>query len=34
MVVTDGMNAFERAIKRVFDFVCSFFGLLFLMSKY
>jgi lipopolysaccharide/colanic/teichoic acid biosynthesis glycosyltransferase len=30
MVVTDGMNAFERAIKRVFDFVCSFFGLLFL----
>jgi lipopolysaccharide/colanic/teichoic acid biosynthesis glycosyltransferase len=25
----DGMNAFERAIKRVFDFVCSFFGLLF-----
>lgn len=30
MVVTDGMNAFERAIKRVFDFVCSFLGLLFL----
>lgn len=30
MVVTDGMNTFERAIKRVFDFVCSFFGLLFL----
>ena len=30
MVITDGMNAFERAIKRVFDFVCSFFGLLFL----
>jgi lipopolysaccharide/colanic/teichoic acid biosynthesis glycosyltransferase len=29
MVITDGMNAFERAIKRVFDFVCSFFGLLF-----
>ncbi|MBE6304056.1 MAG: sugar transferase [Bacteroidales bacterium] len=24
------MNAFERAIKRVFDFVCSFLGLLFL----
>lgn len=30
MVITDGMNAFERAIKRVFDFVCSFFGLVFL----
>lgn len=30
MVVTDGMNAFERAIKRIFDFVCSFLGLLFL----
>lgn len=30
MVVTDGMNAFERAIKRVFDFVCSFTGLIFL----
>ena len=30
MVVTDGMNVFERAIKRVFDFVCSFLGLLFL----
>lgn len=29
MVITDGMNAFERAIKRVFDFVCSFFGLFF-----
>lgn len=30
MVVVDGMNAFERAIKRLFDFVCSFFGLVFL----
>ena len=30
MVITDGMNVFERAIKRVFDFVCSFLGLLFL----
>lgn len=30
MVITDGMNVFERAIKRVFDFVCSFFGLVLL----
>ena len=27
MVVQDGMNAFERVIKRLFDVVCSFFGL-------
>ncbi|MBR5813219.1 MAG: sugar transferase [Bacteroidaceae bacterium] len=30
MVVVDGMNAFERAIKRLFDFVCSFLALLLL----
>lgn len=30
MVITDGMNVFERAIKRVFDFVCSFLGLVLL----
>ena len=22
--IKDGMNLFERAVKRVFDFVCSF----------
>ena len=27
MVIKDGMNAFERFIKRSFDIVCSFFGL-------
>ena len=27
MAVVDGMNAFERAVKRVFDFVCSFLGI-------
>lgn len=27
MVIKDGMNAFERFIKRSFDFLCSFFGL-------
>ena len=30
MIGNDGMNAFERAIKRMFDIVCSFFGLVFL----
>lgn len=30
MVIKDGMNAFERAIKRLFDIVCSFLGLLLL----
>lgn len=27
MVVKDGMNAFERLVKRMFDLFCSFFGL-------
>lgn len=27
MVVKDGMNAFERLVKRLFDLFCSFFGL-------
>ena len=27
MVIKDGMNAVERAIKRLFDLSCSFFGL-------
>ena len=27
MVIKDGMNFVERAIKRLFDFFCSFFGL-------
>ena len=27
MVIKDGMNAMERAIKRLFDVLCSFFGL-------
>lgn len=27
MVIKDGMNAVERAIKRLFDLLCSFFGL-------
>lgn len=27
MAMKDGMNAFERAIKRIFDVVCSFLGL-------
>ena len=27
MVFTDGMNVFERAVKRLFDVCCSFFGL-------
>lgn len=27
MVVKDGMNAFERVVKRLFDLFCSFFGL-------
>ena len=30
MIVNDGMNAFERAVKRLFDIVSSFLGLLFL----
>lgn len=30
MVITDGMNAFERALKRLFDIVCSFLGLIIL----
>ncbi len=32
--MTDGMNAFERGIKRLFDFVCSFLGLLLLSPIY
>ena len=27
MVIVDGMNSFERAVKRIFDLVCSFFGI-------
>ena len=30
MAITDGMNVFERAVKRLFDIVCSFLSLLFL----
>ena len=30
MAFKDGMNGFERALKRIFDVLCSFFGLLFL----
>ena len=30
MDVKDGMNAFERAVKRTFDFVSSLWGLIFL----
>lgn len=30
MVIKDGMNAFERAVKRVFDVLCSFIGLVLL----
>ena len=28
MVIKDGMNCFERAIKRMFDFTCSLIGLI------
>lgn len=28
MVIVDGMNAFERALKRLFDVVCSFLGII------
>jgi lipopolysaccharide/colanic/teichoic acid biosynthesis glycosyltransferase len=31
---SDGMNVFERAIKRLFDIVCSFFGILFLLPVF
>lgn len=34
MIIRDGMNAFERAVKRLFDIVCSFFGILFLSPIY
>ena len=27
MVIVDGMKSFERAVKRIFDLVCSFFGI-------
>ena len=27
MVIKDGMNAVERVVKRLFDFFCSFFGI-------
>ena len=30
MVIQDGMNRFERFIKRMFDFLCSFVGLILL----
>ena len=34
MVIKDGMNAFERFIKRSFDFLCSFFGLVVLFRVF
>ena len=34
MVIKDGMNAFERFIKRSFDFLCSFFGLVILFPVF
>lgn len=34
MTICDGMNAFERFIKRLFDIVCSFLGILFLSPVY
>ncbi len=34
MVICDGMNVFERLIKRMFDIVCSFIGILFLSPVY
>lgn len=34
MVIKDGMNAFERFIKRSFDFLCSFFGLVVLSPMF
>ena len=34
MVICDGMNAWERGIKRVFDVVCSFLGLVFLSPAF
>ena len=34
MVMKDGMNAFERAIKRLFDIFCSFWGIFFLLPVY
>ncbi|MBO5788273.1 MAG: sugar transferase [Bacteroidaceae bacterium] len=30
----DGMNVFERAVKRLFDIICSFFGLVLLSPIY
>lgn len=30
MIIRDGMNVFERIVKRLFDIVCSFTGILFL----
>ncbi len=30
MIIRDGMNVFERVVKRLFDIVCSFTGILFL----
>ncbi len=34
MKFRDGMNGFERLVKRAFDIVCSFFGILFLSPVY
>lgn len=34
MVIKDGMNAFERFLKRSFDIVFSFFGILFLIPVF
>ena len=32
--IKDGMNIFERAVKRVFDFVCSFLALIILFPVF
>ena len=34
MIIRDGMNVFERAVKRLFDIVCSFLGIMFLSPVY
>lgn len=33
-IIRDGMNVFERVVKRLFDIVCSFVGILFLSPIY
>ena len=32
--IKDGMNIFERAVKRVFDFACSFLALIILFPVF